>query len=132
MKKCFVIIMTCAIIVMSALSASALKFSSNPSEMLGVDMSDTYTKGDDVMVPLRKTVENLGFEVEWNAEERSVYIVNGNVAAKLYIGNNNYYISGLEEYGVANNVFMTSPEIRDNYTYVPAMMLNIVCSRLGQ
>ena len=133
MKKNFICLIMSCILIVSATNTFAAKFSFDVSDSLNVDMSETYTNGDHTMIPLRTTAENLGYEVIWNDEEMSIVVANDNVSTKIYIGKDSYYIeelnnseiSGLE---MSNPVMVgAAPELKDSTTYVPAVMLNMLC-----
>lgn len=73
---------------------------------------DSYKKEDIVMVPLRKIAEHLGYEVEWNNENKSILLRKGNSSFTLAIGKEDYgYNKSLEKF---NQV----PELSDGKTYV--------------
>lgn len=82
--------------------------------------SDSYRKGETVMIPLRKVAEYLGYEVEWNNESRSVLLRKGNVSFTLTIGR--------EEYGYNKSLgkFEQVPELTNGKTYVTQSFIDIL------
>lgn len=76
-------------------------------------ITNIYTDAEgNLMLPLRKIAEKLGFTVEWNGEMRAV-ILNGGIYS-LQIGENSYNKGKMmpEQLSVA-------PEITNDLTYVP-------------
>lgn len=75
---------------------------------------EPYEKDGIFMLPLRAIAENLGFDVSWNNEDKSVEITKGAVYTKLYIGLDSYF------YGkVASFPLGIAPEIIESRTFVP-------------
>lgn len=89
-------------------------------EIAEVVKSDSYKKDGTVMVPIRKIAEHLGYEVEWNNENRSVVLRKGNVSFTLSIGK--------EEYGYNKSLgkFERVPELTNGKTYVTQSFINIL------
>lgn len=127
MKKYLICLVVCFVLVVSTVNAFAAKFSFGVSDDLNVDMSETYTNGEHTMIPLRSTVEKLGYEVVWNGEAMSVTVANDNVNIKIYIGTDSYYVEAPEGAGMSNPVTVgAAPELKDGKTYVPAVMVNML------
>ena len=127
MKKYLICFVMCFALIASTANVFAAKFSFSVSEDLNIDMSETYTNDEHTMIPLRKTVENLGYKVIWNGEEMSVLIANDNVNIKIYIGKDSYYIESPKGVGMSNPVMVgAAPELKNDKTYVPAVMLNML------
>lgn len=127
MKKYLICLIICIVFILSTVNVFAAKFSFDVSEDLNVDMSKTYTNGEHTMIPLRKTAENLGYNVIWNDEEMSITVANGNVNIKIYIGKDSYYIQAYEGNAMSNPVMVgAAPELKDGKTYVPAVMLTML------
>lgn len=74
-------------------------------------------KNDRIHIPLRLVSENLGADVNWNADERKVEILNQDKKIVFYVDSNEYRIDDM--------VFtIDSPSfIMDDTTYVPARAL---------
>lgn len=74
-------------------------------------------KNDRIHIPLRLVSENLGADVNWNADERKVKILNQDKKIVFYVDSNEYRIDDM--------VFtIDSPSfIMDDTTYVPARAL---------
>ncbi|WP_062551497.1 copper amine oxidase N-terminal domain-containing protein [Peptoniphilus phoceensis] len=74
-------------------------------------------KNDRIHIPLRLVSENLGADVNWNADERKVEILNQDKKIIFYVDSNEYRIDDM--------VFtIDSPSfIMDDTTYVPARAL---------
>ena len=82
-------------------------------------------KNDRIHIPLRLVSENLGADVNWNADERKVEILNQDKKIVFYVDSNEYRIDDM--------VFtIDSPSfIMDDTTYVPARALaNAMDSKL--
>lgn len=127
MKKYLICFIICSVLILSTINVFAAKFSFDVSEDLNVDISETYTNGEHKMIPLRKTAENLGYNVIWNGEEMGIIVANENVNIKIYIGKDNYYIQAYEGNVMSNPVMVgAAPELKDGKTYVPAVMLNML------
>lgn len=127
MKKYLICLIICIVFILSTVNVFAAKFSFDVSEDLNVDISETYTNGEHTMIPLRKTAENLGYNVIWNDEEMSITVADGNVNIKIYIGKDSYYIQAYEGNAMSNSVMVgAAPELKDGKTYVPAVMLTML------
>jgi len=82
-----------------------------------------------VMVPLRDTAQKLGFEVTWNQEEQSVYLDDGTVNTRLYIGKDSYYKASTRALGLtAPFNYGTAPTVIDGSTYVPVQLFSLLYS----
>lgn len=76
---------------------------------------EPYEKQGTMMLPLRSIAENLGFDVSWNNEEKSIEITKGTIYTKIYIGQDDYF------YGkVASFPLGIAPEIEKSRTFVPS------------
>lgn len=53
-----------------------------------------YIKGNDVMLPVRQTVEALGAKVEYDNKAKLVLIRMDNLLIELPIGKKEFYVSG--------------------------------------
>lgn len=83
-------------------------------------------QNDRTLVPARFVSEELGAEVEWNDENRTVYITKGNRTVLLRID------SRLVEYNIDNektfNISDVAPKIIEDRTFVP---LRLISNALG-
>lgn len=57
---------------------------------INYDVSPMYVNGV-IMLPLRFTLEEMGYEIEWVPEEYAVEIKKGAEWTKIYIGENSYF-----------------------------------------
>lgn len=79
---------------------------------------DSYKKEDIVMVPLRKIAEHLGYEVEWNNENKGILLRKGNSSFTLAIGNEDY------GYNKSLGKLEQVPELSNGKTYVPQSLID--------
>ncbi len=92
--------------------------------------TDTFTSGKRIMLPLRSTAEKLGFKVIWNGENQSIDLDDGEVNTKVYIGKDNYYMASSTAIGMsAPTALGAAPILKDDKTYVPAGMFEILCGK---
>ena len=127
MKKYVICMILSFVTLVSVPQAYAAKFSFGFSESLNVDISETYTKGEHTMIPLRKAAESLGYEVIWHSEDASVTVENETVHMKIRIGSDSYYVEGHNDQMMTNPVMVgVAPELTDGKTYVPAVMLHML------
>lgn len=92
--------------------------------------ADTFTSGKCIMLPLRATAEKLGFKVIWNGENQSIDLDDGEVNTKVYIGKDNYYMASSTAIGMsAPTALGAAPILKDDKTYVPAGMFEILCGK---
>ncbi len=92
--------------------------------------TDTFTSGKCIMLPLRSTAEKLGFKVVWNGENQSIDLDDGEVNTKVYIGKDNYYMASSTAIGMsAPTALGAAPILKDDKTYVPAGMFEILCGK---
>ncbi|WIV13340.1 copper amine oxidase N-terminal domain-containing protein [Proteiniborus sp. MB09-C3] len=82
--------------------------------------ADSYKKEETVMIPLRKIAEHLGYQIEWNNENRSIILSKGNVSFTIAIGKEDY------GYNKSLRKFEQAPEINNEKTYVPQSLLDIM------
>ncbi|MDH6428883.1 MULTISPECIES: stalk domain-containing protein [Paenibacillus] len=78
------------------------------------------TSGKEPMVPLRSITEALGFELTWNAQNKSVELINGAVFTTVKAGEDRYSINKM------NTTLGTAPQLVDSTLYVPASFLSEV------
>ena len=87
-----------------------------------------FEENGKVMVPLRAVAEAMGFQVEWNAQEKSVSVADDEWEVQLTIGIDSYVgvtkiegacgMTAPQSYGAA-------PVILESATYVPADMFEL-------
>lgn len=87
----------------------------------GLEIETIVNEDNIVMIPLRKAVEQIGFEVSWNAADQSVFIAKGQATAKLRIGDEVYIANHKIPY-----ILEAVPVIINDYTYVPVSFLETV------
>mgnify|MGYP003319218900 CR=1 FL=1 len=87
-----------------------------------VDFPDQYPviRNNRTLVPVRFVAEALGYDVDWNAEERSVLIDGGKIV--LYIGSDKAFLDGVQ------TTLDVEPVIINNRTMIP---LRIVAETLN-
>lgn len=76
------------------------------------------------MIPLRSTVEKMGYEVTWNGEARSVEIKQGAQWTSIKISENAYFKNKM-----APSPLSAAPVIVDGRTLVPAEFFNVILSK---
>lgn len=111
MKKLVKNMVFAAAVAFSAVSVSAQPISVNGSRIDG----NAYDKGTTVMLPVRSIAEELGFEVNWDSENKSVSLAD----MPRYVT----FTIGIDGYTFARTAPMPlgqAPEIKDGIAYVPA------------
>lgn len=73
-----------------------------------------YTKGDQLMVPLRAVSEALGYKVEWNQEQYSADVTKATVWSPVHIGKDSYSFGK-----IAPQTLGAAPELKQEVTFVP-------------
>lgn len=90
---------------------------------------EPVVRNGNVMVPLRKTAEALGFKVTWQAEGGKIELDNGSVKTELEVGFDNYYKASSQAIGLTKPVqYGTAPMIIDGTVYVPAQLFSLLFS----
>jgi hypothetical protein len=74
-----------------------------------------------VMIPLRETLETLGYEVKWNNDTYQVDIHKLNQWTSIKINENKYFKNKM-----AHQPLSHAPVIIDGSTYVPVEFLNVI------
>ena len=116
MKKIFKTALIC-----TALAVSATASQAEGAAALSAAVQGSYTENGVEMVPLRKTAEALGFKVVWNGENQSIYLDNGEVNTKVYIGEDSYYMASSVAIGMsAPTPLGAAPVLKNSVTYVPS------------
>lgn len=88
-----------------------------------------FVQNGNVMIPLRKTAEALGFTITWDEEKHTATIDNGEVKTDLQIGFDNYYKVSSSQIGLTQAKQLgTAPMLIDGNTYIPAQMYNLLFS----
>jgi len=82
---------------------------------------NTTTVNDNLMVPLRDTLESLDYEVIWNNDTRSVEIMKLNQWTSIRIDNNSYFKNKM-----AHQPLSHAPIIINGSTYVPVEFFNAI------
>lgn len=96
-------------------------------ESLDLGSLTPYEKNGNVMIPLAKVAEKLGFKVEWLGDEECVKLDNGEVYTKLHINEDNYYMASSTMIGMSAPTSLgVAPEIKGDRTYVPAKLFTIL------
>ena len=86
-----------------------------------------YDENGCVMVPLRVVAEAMGYDVEWNAEEKSVEVSDGEWAALAYIGEDSYIAYSKTAIGMtAPQNYGAAAVIIDDTAVVPADMFELL------
>lgn len=86
------------------------------------DVLPQYINGK-LMIPVRQTLETMGYEINWNQEEYSVEILKEANYTKLYIGDNNYIKNKMSPFSLSE-----APIIKDSRTLVPVEFFHEVLS----
>jgi len=91
-----------------------------------IDTSDipkgVYYEGETLMVPLRKTAENLGYEVSWLPDEKEIKVEDGIQYAVMHNGSADVNWTGkLKIINLTHeSTLLENAVITDGCTYVPA------------
>lgn len=89
------------------------------------DLAEPTIKNDRALVPLRVIAEQLGAQVIWNNDDRSVKIIKDNSSVLLRIDSNLIEYQSTEK---TYNLSDIAPQIIENRTYVP---IRLVSNALG-
>ncbi len=81
-----------------------------------IDSDEYYTKDSFnlKMIPMRKYLENLGYEVTWNNLSKSIIVYNDDITITTVLNSDEYYY--MEQ---MFKVLESPVEIKDNVSYVP-------------
>jgi hypothetical protein len=74
-----------------------------------------------LMIPLRETLETLGYEINWNNDTRSVDIHKSSQWTSIKINENRYFKNRMAPQPLSH-----APVIIDGSTYIPVEFLNII------
>ncbi|HKL43335.1 MAG TPA: copper amine oxidase N-terminal domain-containing protein [Clostridia bacterium] len=82
--------------------------------------NSTVVNGN-LMIPLRETLESLGYEIKWNNDTRRVDIHKSNQWTSVKINENRYFKNKM-----AHQPLSHAPIIIDGSTYIPVEFLNVI------
>ena len=102
-----------------------LTIDSKTADVFGTDVECDVApmiRDDRTFTPARFVAENLGAEVEWNAEKQQVTITKGNTVIKMTIGMNTIVVNGKSE------SIDVAPFIENDRTFTPA---RVIAEKLG-
>ncbi|MDO5479926.1 MAG: copper amine oxidase N-terminal domain-containing protein [Clostridia bacterium] len=93
-----------------------------------LDVSPFIVNGA-TLIPLRGLLEEMGAEITWNGEDQSILVKSEkvNMEFTLQIANKLVYVKH-PTYGDIRYTLLTTPEIKDNRTFIP---LRFVSEILG-
>lgn len=140
MKKVISVILTCGLLTTGAAAfaeGGELLLTAAPeqkeysvvinNEKLNLGESKVFESEKNIMLPLRKVAEKLGFKVEWNDERKGVTLDDGTVNTTVYIGEDTYYMASSIAIGMsAPTPLGTAPVLKNSTTYVPAELFNVL------
>lgn len=140
MKKVISVILTCGLLTTGAAAfaeGGELLLTAAPeqkeysivinNEKLDLGESKVFESEKNIMLPLRKVAEKLGFKVEWNDERKGVTLDDGTVNTRVYIGEDTYYMASSIAIGMsAPTPLGTAPVLKNSTTYVPAELFNVL------
>lgn len=66
---------------------------------------------DSIFMPLREVAEEMGYEIQWSEEDRSIDLTKDDESLKLYIDSQDVVLNGI------NSKLVYSPIIKDDKTY---------------
>lgn len=125
MKKLFIVLITAAIVIImsvSALAQSVYTLTVNGKKLTDMAYQESNSE-EGILIPVRAVGEALGFDVVWNAEDKSIYLNNGSMQTTLTVGADDYIASTSID-GMAGMTAPFSlgqaPKIVDGIAYVPA------------
>lgn len=140
MKKVISVILTCGLLTTGAAAFAEdgeMLLTAAPeqkeysvvinNEKLDLGESKVFESEKNIMLPLRKVAEKLGFKVEWNDERKGVTLDDGTVNTTVYIGEDTYYMASSIAIGMsAPTPLGTAPVLKNSTTYVPAELFNVL------
>lgn len=92
------------------------------------DLEITVHNGN-VMIPLRKVAEALGFTITWEGSTSTANIDNGTIKTSLQVGFDNYYKASSTRLGLSKPIqYGTPPMLIEGNVYVPAQLFNLLFS----
>ena len=139
MKKIISAILVCGVLTSASVSAVCANeetplltssVSAGYSVVTGdktLELSDAYADGKNIMIPLRKVAESLGFKVVWDEDKQGVTLDDGEVNTTVYIGTDSYYMASSTAIEMsAPTELGSAPVLKDSTTYVPVDMFKIL------
>ena len=126
MKKILSTVLACTLIFSAATAANyTVKVG---SDTLDLGKNEVYTENGQIMVPVRAVGEKLGFTVTWNDANQEILLDDGEVNTRIGIGDDSYYMTSSVAIGMsAPTPLGAAPELKDDTTFVPAKMFDILC-----
>lgn len=98
-------------------------------EVVELQNLETTVRNGNVMIPLRKVAETLGFKVTWQADGSKAELDNGEVKTVLQVGYDYYYMASSKAIGLTQAVqYGTPPMFVEGTVYVPAQVFNLLFS----
>lgn len=126
MKKILSTVLACTLISSAAAAANYTVKVGNDTLDLG--KNEVYTVNGQIMVPVRAVGEKLGFTVTWDDADQRVLLDDGEVNTRMGIGDDSYYMASSVAIGMsAPTPLGAAPELKDDTTFVPAKMFDILC-----
>ncbi len=98
---------------------------------VAIKLTDNKLKDQNglLMLPLSTAAQQLGFNVTWNSEDRSVLLDNGTVKTTITIGKDSYFKASSKAIGLTQGFSLgAEPTIVNGRTYVPASLFNLLYS----
>jgi len=87
-----------------------------------INKSEYYTKANgQVMIPLRSTIEGLGFKLTWNAKDKRADLNKDAVFTSVTLGKNQYFFNKVAPFSLG-----AAPELHNKDMYVPAEFVSKV------
>ena len=127
MKKTIVSVLVIAILIVSANLSFGLEAGNRlvnyMDEKVVFDVGPMEIDGI-TMIPLRATLEKMGFTVEWNEEGKTVEMTKGAQWTSIKIGENSYFKNRM-----APEPLSRAPIIVDGRTLVPAEFFSEILSK---
>lgn len=125
MKKIFSLLISAVVSASMLVPACAANKADYTITVNGKNINaEVYTEDgspETILVPVRTICEELGFKVEWNPEEKTVFLDNGEMNATLTIDEDLYFTAPSIEGLLGASLFSlgVAPTIIDNTTYIP-------------
>lgn len=94
---------------------------------ISLNKDECLNVNDHILLPIRKTAEMLGYKVEWNGNDKSLYIDNGEFNTTVYIGWDNYFRASSVACGMTSPISVgVAPTIVDGVSYAPIEMFMLL------
>ncbi|SHH31387.1 Copper amine oxidase N-terminal domain-containing protein [Anaerosphaera aminiphila DSM 21120] len=114
MKKTFALVALSSLLMVNSIGAFAQK--TVQIKLNGQEIKTDapgYVKNNRTLVPIRFISESLGYEVEWDEDDREITIEKGNTEIELKVGSTKVEVNNVEK------TIEVAPEINQNRTFVP-------------